>query len=166
MMRYRLLKSLPWTKAGYVFTDISNDNYEINIRAEVTDEERFEPIKEREIEYPEDLMKWYIVHFSHPYEAAGFDREEVEEEYQMWNRFPTEEKASAYILLKNDVARFPKIIRSEKHHLFSVNSGRREIRRNLWNTIDYVCQDFSLHIDATSEEMENRAMLLKNYYWF
>lgn len=179
-MKYKLLKDIPWYKAWQIFLEDALEERTFSITTSTSwwkclvnkdyaekYPEFFEPIKEeREIKYPDNLMEWWIVHFAHPYEAWELDREEIEGEYITWNRFATKEKAEAFIALKKDVARFPKINIWERHHKFSVKLWRREIRRNEWNTIDYVIQDFTLPIEATSEEIETREKLLRDYYWF
>lgn len=166
-MKYRLLKDLPDLKAWAIFEQWNTEDTVVNGRYSFYPvgayESRFEPIKEIKIRYPKMLMAWYIVHFSTTHEAESFDREEMEEEYQMWNRFPTKKKAEAYIALKKDVARFWKLW---ERYFWYCTEGWRYCDDWDGSAIDYCWQDFSLPIYATEEEKENRVRLLKNYYWF
>jgi hypothetical protein len=158
-MKYKLLKRLLNMSAWHIIdTDFLKNNPEIR-----------EEVKEREIKYPENLMDWWFIHAD--YGASKIDgkcvkvacREFVEFSYQMWNRFHTKEKAEAYLEIKKDVARFGKMWWIHLNYSPRAWWYRRDF---VGSELDYCWQDFFLPFDSTEEEKENRAKLLKNYYWF
>ena len=183
-MKYKLLMPLPWIKAWTIFEgndwgDILDNDYLC-----IEDENKyyvywgfakqhpdfFEPINERELIYPDNLMYWYAVGVSdatwiNP-APSHKNKDVMKNLYILWLRFPTEEKAKAYVDLKIDVARFPKTKYWGRFIRFGTKSKTRFKPIPEWCTIDYCGQDFMLPLGATDEEKENRVKLLKAFYWF
>lgn len=186
-MKYKLLKDLPWIKAWEIIDNTEwkwsigwSDKYLVfakymNWTTSVLDDYQdfFEPINEREVVYPDNLMNWYTISvwnvgwwYSIP---VGNVRSQVESLYIMWHRFPTKEKAEAYIDLKRDVARFGEV-KPQTWDKWIGWAIRYNSTQNERYKIDVNCIerniDFALPLDATEEEKENRVKLLKAYYWF
>lgn len=186
-MKYKLLKNLPWIKAWAIIIntdsrfeikwDECGDNYLFIMRQWDKVEwwafsqypDFFEPINERVIEYPNNLMQWYVIYAGYFIAASNYDVEIVENYYIIWNRFPTEENAKAYLELKKDVARFNMFWREKYFNEFYIDNEdwphREEV--DLWKQMFHKINiDFILPTDATEEEQENRVKLLKAFYWF
>lgn len=186
-MKYKLLKDLPWIKAWEIIDNTKwkwsigwSDKYLVfakymNWTTSVLDDysDFFKPINERELIYPENLMEWYAVGVSDPTwitpNSSYKDKDVMKNTYILWLRFPTKEKAEAYIDLKRDVARFNMTWQETYFNEFYVNNEdwpyREEV--DIWKSIyDKINVDFILPLDATDEEKENRVKLLKAYYWF
>lgn len=180
-MKYKLLKDLPWIKAWEIIDNTEwkwsigwSDKYLVfakymNWTTSVLDDypDFFEPINEREVIYPDNLMEWYIVGVYDPIwiipNPSYKDKDVMKNMYILWLRFPTEEKAEAYVDLKRDVARFGKF-----------KDAQELLRNPFWKTRREKCNlndlpsnyDYFLPLDATDEEKENRVKLLKAFYWF
>ena len=172
-MKYKLKKDLPGIKAGEIFKNVSNDNYEVNLCLSVTHEDRFEEIKERKISYPEPekFASWCVInHFWNIIIDWEFwnehDQKVFENAYILWNRFPTKEKAEAYIVLKKHVALFD--IAEMKILIYEA-----EVEENGWHeyhlknrTIELCWDDFIMPLDSTPEELAEREKLLRAFYDF
>ena len=176
-MKYKLLKPLPWIKIWQIFKEVCENDFDyINLdngyyvwdKFAKEHPDFFEPINERELIYPDNLMEWYVIdgHWWVVEASKIGNSEVVMNQYICWTRFPTKEKAEAYIDLKRDVARFPKVKRWENYLVFYISLNIREITTHIQHSVDYWCWDFQLPLDATDEEKENRVKLLKAYYWF
>lgn len=184
-MKYKLLKDLPWIKAWTIFKEKDWDilRYSNYLKADETYyvyvdyakkyPDFFEPINEREVIYPDNLMEWYVVGVYDPIwiipNPSYKDKDVMKNMYILWLRFPTEEKAQAYVDLKRDVARFGEVKPQtwDKWIGWAIryNSTQNERYKININCIEMNI-DFALPLDATEEEKENRVKLLKNYYWF